>query len=131
MADKTVINKKIPPVVIVFLGLLAAIAPLSTDMYLPALPSMTDNFNVSSSMVQLTLTGSLVGMAVGQLFAGPLSDIFGRKPPLIASMLIFSLATAGQVVFYQTVFIPFCVFVCYRGFSAVRELLLPVPSCVI
>ena len=95
MTDKTVINKKISPVVIVFLGLLAAIAPLSTDMYLPALPVMTDNFNVSSSMVQLTLTGSLVGMAVGQLFAGPLSDIFGRKPPLIASMLIFSLATAG------------------------------------
>ena len=50
MADKTVINKKISPVVIVFLGLLAAIAPLSTDMYLPALPAMTDNFNVSSSM---------------------------------------------------------------------------------
>lgn len=129
MTDKTVINKKISPVVIVFLGLLVAIAPLSTDMYLPALPAMTDNFNVSSSMVQLTLTGSLVGMAVGQLFAGPLSDIFGRKPPLIASMLIFSLATAG--CFYQTVFIPFCIFVCYRGFSAVRELLLPVPSCVI
>ena len=126
MTDKTVISKKISPVVIVFLGLLAAIAPLSTDMYLPALPSMTDNFNVSSSTVQLTLTGSLVGMAVGQLFAGPLSDIFGRKPPLIASMLIFSL-----VVFYQTVFIPFCVFACYRAFSAVRELLLPVPSCVI
>ena len=79
MTDKTVINKKISPVVIVFLGLLAAIAPLSTDMYLPALPVMTDNFNVSSSMVQLTLTGSLVGMAVGQLFAGPLSDIFGRN----------------------------------------------------
>lgn len=114
MTDKTVISKKISPVVIVFLGLLAAIAPLSTDMYLPALPSMTDNFNVSSSMVQLTLTGSLVGMAVGQLFAGPLSDIFGRKPPLIASMLIFSLATAG--CFLSDSIYPFLCFRLLQGF---------------
>lgn len=114
MADKTVINKKISPVVIVFLGLLAAIAPLSTDMYLPALPAMTDNFNVSSSMVQLTLTGSLVGMAVGQLFAGSLSDIFGRKPPLIASMLIFSLATAG--CFLSDSIYPFLCFRLLQGF---------------
>lgn len=78
---------------IVFLGMLAAIAPLSTDMYLPALPAMMTDFSVTPSMIQMTLTASMAGMAVGQIFAGPVSDGKGRKGPLAAGMLIFTVST--------------------------------------
>ncbi len=59
----------------VFLGMLAALAPLATDMYLPALPVMTAAFSVGASTVQLSLTMTMIGMAVGPLFAGPISDL--------------------------------------------------------
>lgn len=61
------------------LGALAAFAPLSIDMYLPALPELANYFGASASMAQLSLTACLLGIAVGQLIIGPLSDIYGRK----------------------------------------------------
>ncbi|MDO4203108.1 MAG: multidrug effflux MFS transporter [Selenomonadaceae bacterium] len=79
----------------VFLGILAAMAPLATDMYLPALPSMLKTFGINASMVQLTLTMTMAGMAVGQLLAGPVSDMLGRRLPLIAGMAVFGLSSAG------------------------------------
>lgn len=82
---------------IVLLGFLTALAPLATDMYLPALPLMNNEFNVGTSLIQMTLSATMIGMAVGQLFAGPLSDILGRKPPLIAGMLLFTLSTFGCI----------------------------------
>lgn len=84
-------------VLTVFLGLLAAMAPLATDMYLPSLPAMSGEFNAPASMVQLTLTMTMLGMAVGQIVIGPLSDKLGRKIPLIVGMAIFGLASAGCV----------------------------------
>lgn len=81
----------------VFLGVLAALAPLSTDMYLPSLPEMMDDFHVSPSVIQLTLTASMAGMAIGQIFAGPVSDEMGRKRPLIFSMAVFALASLGCI----------------------------------
>ncbi len=62
---------------IVVLGLLVALGPLTIDMYLPALPKIADDLSVSSSVVQLTLTGTLAGLALGQLVVGPLSDSLG------------------------------------------------------
>ncbi|WP_370849818.1 multidrug effflux MFS transporter [Megasphaera sp.] len=82
----------------VFLGMLAAIAPLSTDMYLPALPSMMKAFAVSPSGIQLTLTFSMAGMAVGQVAVGPISDDQGRRRPLMVGMAIFTLATVGCIL---------------------------------
>ena len=78
-------NKKI---MIVYLGILAAMAPLATDMYLPALPELQAEFGSTTSMTQLTLTMTMMGMAVGQIFAGPISDLRGRKIPLLLGMLI-------------------------------------------
>ena len=78
-------NKKI---MIVYLGILAAMAPLATDMYLPALPEMQAEFGSTTSMTQLTLTMTMMGMAVGQIFAGPISDLRGRKIPLLLGMLL-------------------------------------------
>ena len=81
--------------ILVFLGVLTAFGPFVTDMYLPTLPAMTEYFNTTSSQVQLGLTASMIGLAAGQLFFGPLSDKYGRRLPLIIAMLLFLLATIG------------------------------------
>ena len=78
---------------IVVLGLLVALGPLTIDMYLPALPSIADELSVSSSVVQLTLTGTLAGLALGQLIVGPLSDSLGRRRPLMAGIVLHMLAS--------------------------------------
>lgn len=84
------------------LGALSAFAPLSIDMYLPALPAVTSTFGSSQSMVQLTLTSCVIGLGCGQLVAGPLSDTFGRRTPLLAGLtgytaLSVACALAGSV----------------------------------
>ena len=74
---------------LVLLGLLTAFGPFVTDMYLPTLPAMTDFFRTSSSMVQMGLTTSMIGLAAGQLLFGPLSDKYGRRTPLLTAMWLF------------------------------------------
>ena len=81
----------------ILLGFLTALAPLATDMYLPALPSMTTEFNAGTSLIQMTLSATIVGMALGQIFAGPLSDMCGRKIPLVIGMALFTLASFGCI----------------------------------
>jgi DHA1 family bicyclomycin/chloramphenicol resistance-like MFS transporter len=78
---------------IVVLGLLVALGPLTIDMYLPALPRIADELSVSSSVAQLTLTGTLAGLALGQLIVGPLSDSLGRRRPLMAGIVLHMLAS--------------------------------------
>ena len=77
----------------VFLGMLSAFGPFVTDMYLPVLPQMAEIFNCSASTAQFGLTMSLIGLAAGQLFFGPLSDKYGRKPVLLASLILFAAST--------------------------------------
>lgn len=81
--------------ILVFLGILTAFGPFVTDMYLPTLPAMTGFFHTTSSQVQLGLTASMIGLAVGQLFFGPLSDKYGRRLPLIIAMVLFLFSTLG------------------------------------
>ncbi len=64
--------------------------PLSTDMYLPGLPSLTRSLHASASSAQLTLTASVLGLALGQLLVGPVSDARGRRLPLLAGLVGFS-----------------------------------------
>ncbi|MCW2733667.1 MAG: drug resistance transporter, Bcr/CflA subfamily [Mycobacterium sp.] len=78
---------------IVVLGLLVALGPLTIDMYLPSLPRIAEDYAVSSSVVQLTLTGTLAGLAIGQLVIGPLSDSLGRRRPLMAGIVLHMLAS--------------------------------------
>src|SRR6478736_5952479 len=73
---------------IAVLGALVALGPLTIDMYLPALPKIADELSVSSSVAQLTLTGTLAGLALGQLIIGPLSDSLGRRRPLMAGIVL-------------------------------------------
>lgn len=74
---------------VVVLGALSAFGPLSIDFYLPGLPRLTSDFDASASAGQLTLTACLLGLAFGQLAFGPLSDRFGRRPPLIAGLIVY------------------------------------------
>src|SRR5215204_1403483 len=80
---------------IVVLGMLSTFGPLSLDLYLPALPQLADELQTSASGAQLTITSCLVGLAVGQLIAGPLSDRLGRRAPLIIGLTIYLLASVG------------------------------------
>ena len=68
---------------VLILGALTALGPLTIDTYLPALPSIARDLQATSTAVGLTLTGTLVGFALGQLFVGPISDSFGRRRPLL------------------------------------------------
>lgn len=80
---------------LVLLGALQAFAPLSIDMYLPAMPVMEKVFHTSTAAVQMTMVTFLVGYALGQSLYGPLTDRFGRKPPLYASLVLLILASLG------------------------------------
>ncbi len=78
---------------VLVLGALIALGPLTIDMYLPAFPALSEDLGASDSATQLTLTGMLGGLAVGQLIIGPLSDAFGRKRPLVAGLVLHALAS--------------------------------------
>ena len=75
------------------LGAFVAIGPLTIDMYLPALPTIATELETTEAAVQLTLTGTLVGLALGQLVIGPLSDALGRRGPLLAGTALHVVAS--------------------------------------
>jgi DHA1 family bicyclomycin/chloramphenicol resistance-like MFS transporter len=77
------------------LASLAAVAPVATDLYLPGFPAMGAELGADASGVQLTLTSFLIGMAVGQLVTGPLSDRYGRRTPLVVSVAVSVVAGVG------------------------------------
>lgn len=78
---------------VVILGGATALAPLAIDMYLPALPDMAAELHGSVSAVQLSLTACLAGLAIGQLVAGPLSDRYGRRLPLVSGLFGFMITS--------------------------------------
>ena len=95
-------SKKYLVYLYLLLGALAAFPPLVTDMYLPALPVMTAEFQTTASAVQMSLATCILGLAVGQLVFGPLSDKWGRKPLLKSALLLFILATVA-ILFSPTI----------------------------
>lgn len=82
---------------VVLLGALTALGPFTIDLYLPAFPLLEADFQTTATMIQLTLTGTMVGFALGQLIVGPLSDKVGRRLPLlvVTSLHILSSAAAA------------------------------------
>ncbi|MEN1986465.1 multidrug effflux MFS transporter [Paenibacillus hubeiensis] len=75
--------------VAVILGALAALAPFSLDMYLPALPTLASDLQASPAMAQISLTACMLGLSFGQLAAGPLSDMHGRRRPLLVGLFLY------------------------------------------
>ncbi len=92
------LSRKQKIVYIVVLGTLTALGPFTIDMYLPAFPTIEEAFNVRPAMVQLTLTGTMVGFAMGQLIVGPLSDRVGRKYPLVIAAIVHIAASIGAAM---------------------------------
>ncbi|MBP1136989.1 DHA1 family bicyclomycin/chloramphenicol resistance-like MFS transporter [Arthrobacter sp. PvP023] len=89
-------NRKI--LYILLLGALTALGPFTIDLYLPAFPALEASLGVSEAEVQLTLTGTTVGFALGQLVVGPLSDKFGRRVPLILATALHISASLGAAL---------------------------------
>jgi MFS transporter, DHA1 family, multidrug resistance protein len=85
-------------VLVLVLGFLSALGPLTIDMYLPSLPTITGELHASAAAVQLTLTGTLAGLGIGQLLVGPLSDAVGRRAPLLIGIGVHVLASVFCVV---------------------------------
>ncbi|MDQ6597562.1 multidrug effflux MFS transporter [Bacillus salipaludis] len=77
----------------IVLGSLAAFGPLSIDMYLPALPNIAKDFESNPSFVQLSLSFFVIGLASGQLFSGPISDVSGRRKPLLIGLITYFIAS--------------------------------------
>ncbi|WJY00229.1 multidrug effflux MFS transporter [Curtobacterium sp. 458] len=96
-ATPTTARQGITAALLLVLGLLSAVAPFATDLYLPAFPRMTTDLGASATAVQLTLTAFLVGVTAGQLVFGPLSDRFGRVPPLVAGAALCVIASLAAV----------------------------------
>ena len=84
--------------IIIILALMSSIAPLSTDMYLPALHKVQQSFATTPFLTQLSLAAFFVAFALGQLIYGPLSDIFGRKKPLYVGIALFMLSSLSCVL---------------------------------
>ena len=78
---------------VLVLGGLSALGPLSTDMYLPALPALSRELGASMAQTQLTLSAGILGLSLGQVLAGPSSDALGRRRPLLIGVAAFALAS--------------------------------------
>ena len=91
-------KKKIGVFIPATLGMLTAFGPFVTDFYLPVLPEMSEFFHTSPALASLSLTTGMIGLAAGQVFIGPLTDKFGRKKILVASMLMFAVASVLCIV---------------------------------
>ena len=98
---------------VILLGVLTAFDPLTIDMYLPAFNSIQKDMNTHISFVELSVSTFFIGMALGQLIYGPLSDRFGRKKPLLGGMLLYFLASIG-CAFSQNIFL----FILFRVLQA-------------
>ena len=83
--------------IILILGALSTVTPFAIDMYLPAFPQIAADLETSAPKVAFSLSSYLVGMAIGQIFYGPLLDRFGRKPPLYFGLLLFIAASVGCI----------------------------------
>lgn len=86
---------------IILLAVLTAVAPLSTDMYLPALPQMAEDYGVSTLMVSSSLPAYFLGLAIGQLIYGPISDRIGRRKPLIFGLCLHIVASILCIYAYD------------------------------
>ena len=86
-------EKKAYLLMAILLGGLAMLGPISIDIFLPAVPNMAEDLNVSIGSIELTLTAIFVGNAFGQILYGPLSDRFGRKPVILVTLFLFGATT--------------------------------------
>ncbi|EYT56569.1 multidrug transporter [Leucobacter sp. UCD-THU] len=114
MIDKMTARDRLTPGLLAVLSFLAAVGPFATDMYLASFTSIAASLGAAPSSVQLTLTAFLLGMGLGQLLLGPLSDQCGRRPVLVIALAVFA-ASSVAMVFSPNI----AVFVALRGLQGV------------
>lgn len=90
-------KKNIGKLQLFLLGVLSAFSPLAMDLYLPGLPELQQDLHTSTSLAQVTITASLLGLALGQVIVGPWSDRIGRRKPLLWGTIAFALSSAAIV----------------------------------
>ena len=95
---KTDRSEAFPRILLVTLAVLSSTTPFATDLYLPAFLDIQETFTATASSVQLTLTTFLVGAGLGQVVFGPLSDRLGRRGPLLAGVILFTLSSIGAAL---------------------------------
>jgi DHA1 family bicyclomycin/chloramphenicol resistance-like MFS transporter len=83
---------------IILLGALTALGPFTIDLYLPAFPALEEDFQTTAAAIQLTLTGTMIGFALGQLIVGPLSDKVGRRLPLLVVTALHVIASVAAAL---------------------------------
>lgn len=98
MNENTAPSASVRALHVLVLGGLSAIGPLSTDMYLPALPALGHDLGATMSQAQVTLSAGILGLSLGQMIAGPMSDAVGRRRPLIIGIITFVLASLLCIV---------------------------------
>lgn len=107
-----------PAWLIILLGSLSAVGPLSTDMYLPAFPTLERSLGSGSGSAQITLAAWFVGLAVGQFTQGPASDRWGRKLPLLVGLAIYTIGSIGCAISHDLWSFSACRFLAAIGGSA-------------
>jgi MFS transporter, DHA1 family, multidrug resistance protein len=95
LRDRIAPGAPLPGWLPLLLGLLAAVGPFSTDLYLPAFPAIEADLRSGTGSAQLTLAAWFVGLAIGQISQGPLADRFGRRGPLLIGTLVYTIASVG------------------------------------
>lgn len=101
---------------IIFMVLLSSFGSFVNDMYIPALPKMTQDFRCSASTVQLGLSFGMIGLGLGQVIMGPVSDKYGRKPVLVWSLVVFTVAAVASMFSPNIYFFLICRL--FQGFGA-------------
>lgn len=110
-----------------FISFLGMVAPLSTDMYLPALPSIAEELSTDASMTSLTLVAFNVFLAFGVLFFGSTSDKYGRKKPLFASLILYGIGSFGCFYAFSIQFLILMRII--QGFGAGGMMSIPLAVC--
>jgi len=98
MPNQATVTAMSPAVIVLLLSLLLGLQPITTDLYLPALPVLTAGFAAPMQQAQLTLTALLLAFGVSQLVWGPLSDRFGRRPILLIGLSAYVLSAIGSAL---------------------------------
>lgn len=109
-------HTKLPMLLLIVLGTMTAFGPMIIDMYLPALPAIQQQFNTSTSSIQLTLSFAMIGLALGQFVFGPLSDVLGRKRIALIILSVFVLASCSAI--FITTFSIFLLIRLVQGLTA-------------
>ncbi|MEX5636055.1 multidrug effflux MFS transporter [Parafrankia sp. FMc2] len=94
-------GRSIPLVAMVLFGAMTGLGPFSMSVHLPGLPEMADDLATHQSSIQLTMTACVIGIAVGQVVAGPLSDAAGRRRPLLCAMALYAVTSAACALMWS------------------------------